>query len=507
MVKWKCVLRKLILVGSCSGFGHVQTNPIHFSRVSGARSIIRLGSSKDRIGDFTVVQEPVERLPEIKSDEAIQSKEQENPRITPGELENEKFVCDESVAFWREFQKDGPTTAQENAQQILLIATEFARSRDGADYWLRHVGRTSYFIANALFGAIGFRLHELLVRGRNVSSNVDSILENDTLTSRIFLETVLSYQQDYKRIQEGKYNKPYDMYQNTRQASPFYVAQKTSLFVREAISILARRNSDREEDKLTWLSNEDWPSLYPAYYRNAFHYQTNGWMSTASAQAYETATETLFLGRQDAMQRTALEPLVLYSRERKEVKPMKVLEIACGTGRFMTFVRDNLPLDTEITAIDLSPFYLEEARDNDANWRKVRSRVEEESSNKVNLKPSRLVQAKAEDLPFEDEEFDAVVCVYLFHELPREIRAEVASELARVMKQGGIAVITDSTQLGDRPGFDKNMRSFERYNEPHYGDYIEDNLPLHFESVGLDCMTKTVCSSTKTLSFRKAKFT
>ena len=74
--------------------------------------------------------------------------------------------------------------------------------------------------------------------------------------------------------------------------------------------------------------------------------------------------ETLFLGRQDAMQRTSLPPIIELSKEftasstrQQQQRPMRVLEVACGTGRFMTFVRDNLPLDTEYTALDLSPFY------------------------------------------------------------------------------------------------------------------------------------------------------
>jgi hypothetical protein len=34
--------------------------------------------------------------------------------------------------------------------------------------------------------------------------------------------------------------------------------------------------------------------------------QTDGWLSDASARVYEVSTETLFLGRQDAMQRQTL---------------------------------------------------------------------------------------------------------------------------------------------------------------------------------------------------------
>ena len=44
------------------------------------------------------------------------------------------------------------------------------------------------------------------------------------------------------------------------------------------------------------------------------------------------------------------------SKHREEdgdvTRPLKVLEVACGTGRFLTFARDNLPLNTEFTAVD-----------------------------------------------------------------------------------------------------------------------------------------------------------
>ena len=232
------------------------------------------------------------------------------------------------------------------------------------------------------------------------------------------------------------YKKPYDMYKSTRQSSPLNIATQTARFVNEAIGTLARR---KRQEKDIWFTDTATPDLYPEYYKTAFHYQTDGWMSQASANVYEASTETLFLGRQDAMQRTALGPLV-------KAQPRKVLEVACGAGRFMTFVRDNLPLDSEYTAVDLSPFYLDSARQNDNEWRKIRGKETKET-----IAPARLVQAQAENLPFEDNEFDAVARVYLFHELPREVRAQVASEMARVVKPGGTVVFTDSCQKGDRP--------------------------------------------------------
>lgn len=83
--------------------------------------------------------------------------------------------------------------------------------------------------------------------------------------------------------------------------------------------------------------------------------QTDGWFSEKSASIYEASTETLFLGRQDAMQRQSLVPLHRFMQTRSPGRHTKgdntkMLEVACGTGRFATFVKvlhpTNLPFQT-----------------------------------------------------------------------------------------------------------------------------------------------------------------
>lgn len=43
--------------------------------------------------------------------------------------------------------------------------------------------------------------------------------------------------------------------------------------------------------------------------------------------------------------------------------------------------------------------------------------------------------------------------MYLFHELPLEAQHAAAAEMARVVKPGGIVVLTDSVQRGDRDSY------------------------------------------------------
>jgi ubiquinone/menaquinone biosynthesis C-methylase UbiE len=147
----------------------------------------------------------------------------------------------------------------------------------------------------------------------------------------------------------------------------------------------------------------------------------------------------------------------------------RLLDIACGTGRFLSFIKDNLPA-LHTTGLDLSPPYLARAARTLRRWDRV-----------------ALVQAAAEAMPIADGSIDAVTCVYLFHELPRAVRGAVTREIARVLKPGGIAVLVDSLQHGDRPLYDPLLDRFPlTFHEPYFADYVGQDLRALFDSAGLD---------------------
>ena len=273
--------------------------------------------------------------------------------------------------------------------------------------------------------------------------------------------------------------------------------------------------------------------LYPDYYlRNTFHFQTDGWLSSRSARVYETSTETLFIGRQDAMQRHALVPISRFVQERQQQQqqqqhtssssphalplPLDVLELGAGTGRFHTYLRDNLPLGARTAALDLSPFYLEQAKLNDQRWRRLRGGSGNEHSKNKNKNKNhhhdnddaaRFIHAAAEAVPLADASQDVVVAVYLLHEVPSAARRAIAAEAARLLRPGGLLVLADSIQLGDRPALDGGLGVFSSFNEPHYESYIEEDLGRVFSQNGLLVPeAKLVASSTKVLSFRKPTF-
>jgi len=103
-----------------------------------------------------------------------------------------------------------------------------------------------------------------------------------------------------------------------------------------------------------------------------------------------------------------------------------------------------------------------------------------------------------------DKSQDAITSVYLFHELPAEAHRAIAREVGRLLRPGGIFVLTDSQQFGDRPALDEVIKLFSSLNEPFYENFLETDFAQIFaEEAGLVPEWKGLRSVTKTLSFRK----
>lgn len=483
------------------------------------------------------------------------------PARTPADVDREHFREAPSVRFWNAWSHDDSKSPAASVADVLAQISAATKSPADAAYWAYHVFRSSWFLGQ---GAAGVLVSSAAGAGPEAAPTLSRARAGAAAAERLVSEAVQVYAQDLKRVNDGTHRAPYDMDPRHRQFNPAFVADKSLRFASEARSTLRKHaaatkqrlaregegSAPTSEETRVWLSSP----LYPDYYLNTFHWQTDGWLSKASAEVYEVSTETLFVGRQDAMQRTALAPLREWFDETQESatgENVKLLEMACGTGRFLTFTRDTYP-KMDAVGLDLSPFYLAEARENAEYWERFRAgdlksgghagnaravaslatgalrrvgslakaagvplpplpaslRASEETRDvdeEKELGRCEFVQAAAESMPFPDASFDAVTCVYLFHELPPAVRKEVAREAARVLKPGGVFILADSIQLGDRPRVDAHLGRFGDFNEPYYRSWLrEDTVELFGErGAGLEPWTKELCSSTKVLSFRK----
>lgn len=223
----------------------------------------------------------------------------------------------------------------------------------------------------------------------------------------------------------------------------------------------------------------------PEYFAQDFHFQSGGYLSPQSARLYDVQVETLFMGAAGAMRRVALQPIAEHARGRDQ-RRMSLLDVACGTGRFLRNLRQAFPA-MGMTGIDLSSAYLDEAR-----------------RHLQGLRPVSLLVGNAETMPFDTASQDIVTAIFLFHELPADVRCSISAEIARVLKPGGLFVLVDSLQLGDRPGWDGLLESFpDRFHEPYYEHYLTDDLDTMLSSVGLQPVLTETAFLAKIMARRK----
>ena len=238
--------------------------------------------------------------------------------------------------------------------------------------------------------------------------------------NRFFADMVALWQQDLANVEAGVYPLPAD-----HDGSLKMLLDRSRLFFEDLPAVHRRRESGDHSEVLT----EETRGKRPRYYLQNFHFQSGGWMTDESAQRYDTQVEVLFNGAANATRRQALPPLreVFAGRDQRR---LMLLDVGCGTGRFLDFVKQAWPR-LPVIGLDLSEAYVREAKRHLTRWSRT-----------------NLMVGNAESIPLPDESQDAVTSIFMFHELPPKVRRIVLREFARVLKPGGRLILVDSLQHG-----------------------------------------------------------
>ncbi|MEL6376817.1 MAG: class I SAM-dependent methyltransferase [Pseudomonadota bacterium] len=284
---------------------------------------------------------------------------------------------------------------------------------------------------------------------------------------------------DRSNVEAGLYPAPNDVRLRDLARS----LQSSLAFLTDVPKVDARRNERRGTEVRTSKAIDT--ERYPTYYKQNFHYQSDGWLSDESARIYDMQVETLFTGTADAMRRAVLAEIA-QEISGKDQRHVRLLDVACGTGRFLGQTLRAFPR-LQATGLELSPNYAERARHSVRSWGQV-----------------DIVEGSAEAMPIDDGSQDILSSIYLFHELPPRVRPNVFKDIARVLKPGGIFVFADSLQFGDNEGLDAMLEYFpEGFHEPYYKGYLSADLGSELKKAGFVLERTKLAFLTKVQVWRK----
>jgi ubiquinone/menaquinone biosynthesis C-methylase UbiE len=293
---------------------------------------------------------------------------------------------------------------------------------------------------------------------------------------RLYADMAILLQQDLTNIEAGLYPLPAD-----HDGSLLTLLHRSRLFFEDLPEIHRRRDRNAHREVLSKGTR----GKRPRYYLQNFHFQSGGWMTDDSARRYDTQVEVLFNGTANATRRQALPQLheVFAGRDQRK---LRLLDIGCGTGRFLDFLKQAWPRLPAL-GLDMSEPYVRYAKRHLKRWSRLSFTV-----------------GNAESLPVPDESQDAVTSIFLFHELPPKVRRIVFRECARVLKPGGRLVLVDSLQRGDQPDYEGLLELFpQNYHEPYYRSYTNEDFSALASVCGLTYVRGVKAFVSKVMVFDK----
>lgn len=223
---------------------------------------------------------------------------------------------------------------------------------------------------------------------------------------------------------------------------------------------------------------------YPSYYLNDFHHQPNGHLSMRAALTYEWQIRFLFMGTNRLMRQVLIDHI-------PSGADLDILDVGCGTATWISQARLQ-GREHRVTGVDLSPYYLRVAQAFRGGH-------------------ATFLQMNAEALaPEWTGRFDALTCIWLFHELPRAAIERVTAEMARVLKPGGRLYFMDAAQPEDIPEGESTVAGvsdlFRDYiNEPWFRLYQQMDLPALFARHGFTVEATERCYASKVIVARRSE--
>ncbi|MBU2980026.1 class I SAM-dependent methyltransferase [Alteromonas sp. C1M14] len=159
-------------------------------------------------------------------------------------------------------------------------------------------------------------------------------------------------------------------------------------------------------------------------------------------------------------------------RDHGDFKPQRILDIGCTIGHNIVPLAQAFP-DAEVIAVDVSAPVL----------RYGHARAKALGVNNITF-----IQANGESLSdLANESFDLITTSMFLHELSTQSMPKILSEIARLLKPGGLSVHLEQPQYAGRPVFEQFMRDWDTWNnnEPFWGTMHDVDLEAMIGNTGL----------------------
>jgi ubiquinone/menaquinone biosynthesis C-methylase UbiE len=341
--------------------------------------------------------------------------------------------------------------------QVKKTNSPLSRLLTRGAYAVTQLPRVAWYVGH------GFAMHQLSALARQSTAETARPRSHTKLPvpdrSRIYADMARLLWRDVANVEAGIYPLPTD-----HDGSFVTLLDRSRLFFKDLPTIQSRR----ERRGFREMSGEETRGKRPDYYLQNFHFQSGGWMTEDSAKRYDTQVEVLFNGTANATRRQALLPLheTFAGRDQRR---LRLIDIGCGTGRFLDFVKQAWPRLPAI-GLDMSEAYIRESKHHLRRWSRI-----------------SFIVGDGTRIPLPHDSQDAVTSIFMFHELPPKVRRAAFREFARVLKRGGRLVIVDSLQRGDEPDYDGLLETFpQNFHEPYYRSYLKEEFGEIARACGLN---------------------
>jgi ubiquinone/menaquinone biosynthesis C-methylase UbiE len=254
--------------------------------------------------------------------------------------------------------------------------------------------------------------------------------------------------------------------------------------------------------KKAFAEIEDKSVDYPEYYLQPFHAYSEGNLCWQAAVEAEPATYSMALrvypkeritadAAQKRLRDSYTDALRAHVDEHYGKEPETIVDVGCSVGISTRYISDAFQ-KSKMVGLDLSPYMLAVAKHRDAG---------EPGSERRSW-----VHGKGEDTKMADNSVDIVSLAFVIHECPEYATRALMTEAARILKPGGVFVMTDNNPKSSviqnlPPALFTLMKSTEPHSNEYYTIDIEGMLREcgfeHVHTEDTDPRHRTVLGSLK----------